>query len=98
MLKSNFVEDIFVSFCDLDIPLLGIDSQATESFYNLVIVGKSLTQNQGNFLVKILKKYATEAKVRGLDYSTAIISPQWKSNFRVLDLSRKIHVEQDEHG
>ena len=98
MLKSNFVEDIFISFFNLDIPLLGIDSQATESFYNLVIVGKSLTQNQGNFLVKILKKYATEAKVRGLDYSTAIISPQWKSNFRVLDLSRKIHVEQDEHG
>jgi len=88
MLQSNFVEDIFIEFYSLAILLQKQDQQPAESFYNLIIGQKLFTQNQANFLVKILKKYQPEAFLQGLDYSTQLKNPVWKNTFRVLDLEK----------
>lgn len=102
MLKSHYVEDIFVDFMDYCerqvIQLSHQDLTAANSFYNVISAGNQLTKNQGNFIIKILQKYRMFAKMAGLDYSTALDDPKWKKSFRVLDLSKRAYVEKDEEG
>ncbi len=102
MLKSRYVEDLFLEFKDLcdrkNIALHHQDDLAAASFYNVLTNGNQLTKNQGNFIIKILQKYRMFAKMAGLDFEDALDNPQWKTNFRVLDLTKKISVEKDEQG
>ncbi len=99
MLKSHYVEDIFIDFmdhCDGQvIQLSHQDLMAANSFQNVISAGNQLTKNQGNFIIKILQKYRMFAKMAGLDYTSAIDTPQWKRSFRVLDLSKRAYVEKD---
>ena len=102
MLSSHFIEDIFVKFYD-QATLTGLDLQqqdqsAASSFYYVIVGDKELTQNQANFLLKLLQKYKIAALSLGLDYRDALQNPQWKKPFRVLDLSKKIFVEKDDKG
>lgn len=102
MLKSVYIEDIFVDFFEASsaygIPLQAQDQSAANSFYYVLAGGKELTQNQANFLLKILQKYKTLSLTAGLDYRAELQNPQWKKPFRVLDFSKKIFVEKDEQG
>ena len=102
MLKSSFVEDIFIEFVSLcdhkQLTLQHTDLLACESFERVITNGQALTKNQANFIIKILQKYKILSKMAGLDYSLLIENPEWKTNFRVLDLSKKISVEKDEAG
>lgn len=102
MFKSSFVEDIFIDFVSLcdhrQIVLLHTDLLACESFEKVITNGQALTKNQANFIIKILEKYKFLSKMAGLDYGLLIANPQWKADFRILDLSRKIFVEKDEAG
>ncbi len=102
MLKSHYVEDIFVDFMDhcerQVIQLSHQDLTAANSFYNVISAGNQLTKNQGNFIIKILQKYRMFAKMAGLDYATAIDTPEWKRSFRVLDLSKRAYIEKDDEG
>jgi hypothetical protein len=102
MLPSQYVEDIFLQFYDLavidQILLQAQDNGACSSFYSAIIQGKELTQNQANFILKLLSKYQSSLKKSGLDYSDALQNPQWRTSFRILDLSKKIFVEKDDTG
>lgn len=102
MLKSRYIEDIFTAFVDLcdnrKVTLTGQDWSAVQSFSHTILANNQLTKNQANFIIKILQKYRMFAKNAGLDYSTEITNPLWKNSFRVLDLSKKISVEQDSDG
>lgn len=102
MLNSTFVEDIFIEFYQtMYSDLMNDPSQdhsAASSFYKILADGKELTQNQANFLLKILKKYNHLSKLRGLDYEDLISTPMWKHPFRVIDLSKKIFVEKSDSG
>lgn len=102
MLPSQYVEDIFLQFYDLvvidQIPIQPQDSGACSSFYSVIIQNKELTQNQANFMLKLLAKYQSWLKKSGLDYSDALQNPQWRTSFRILDLSKKIFVERDDTG
>jgi hypothetical protein len=102
MLKSVYIEDIFVDFFEASsaygIPLQAQDQSAANSFYHVLAAGKELTQNQANFLLKILQKYKTLSLTAGLDYRAELQNPKWKKPFRVLDFSKKIFVEKDEQG
>jgi hypothetical protein len=69
-----------------------------ESFYLKIINKEPLTQNQANFLLKLLEKYKTIAAMAGLDYANTLSAVQWRQPFRVLDLSKKIFVEKDDKG
>ena len=98
MLPSQYVEDIFLQFYDLaaidQIVLQPQDHTACSSFYSAIIQGKELTQNQANFILKLLSKYQSSLKKSSLDYTDALQNPQWRTSFRILDLSKKIFVEK----
>ena len=102
MLPSQYVEDIFLQFYDLaaidQIVLQPQDHTACSSFYSVIIQGKELTQNQANFILKLLSKYQSSLKKSSLDYTDALQNPQWRTSFRILDLSKKIFVEKDNTG
>lgn len=102
MLKSVFIEDIFIDFCDLvsqrSVMVQPQDSSAIMSFHRALTQGSGVTQNQANYMIKILQKYKNQAKSLGYDYVAALELPQWKNNFRVLDLSRKIFAELDDNN
>lgn len=95
----KYIEDIFVNFYDAASHLIkGQDSIASESFYNIVVTGKDLTQPQSRYLLKILEKYKLNALHIGIDYSDDLASPVWKRSFRTVDLTRRIYVEVDDAG
>jgi hypothetical protein len=102
MLKSHYIEDVFVEFVDLcysrNIIPQHQDLSAATSFYNVITTANQLTKNQANFLLKILQKYKNFSKMAGLDYSSVIDNPQWKNSFRILDLSKRAYIEKDEEG
>jgi hypothetical protein len=102
MLTSVYAEDLFESFYELchseNLPCQQQDLAPMDSFYLKILNQEPLTQNQANFLLKLLEKYKTIAAMAGLDYTTALSSIQWKQPFRVLDLSKKIYVNKDNKG
>ena len=97
-----YIEDIFVEFYETvitrGINLQQQDQSAANSFYYVIDGGKELTQNQANFLLKILQKYKMMMLSAGLDYRDALLEPKWKKEFRVLDFSKKVFVEKDTTG
>ena len=102
MTRSTYIEDIFVDFFDLCSGSKGIiqpkDFSPCQNFYDHILQGSSLTPNQGNYLLKILSKYKTVVKKFGLDFDDLVENPVWKQPFRIVDLTRKVFVEQTETG
>jgi len=102
MLTSVYAEDLFESFYELyhkeNLPCQQQDLSPMESFYLKIINGEPLTQNQANFLLKLLEKYKTISAMAGLDYANILSTVQWRQPFRVLDLSKKIYVDKDDKG
>ncbi len=101
MSASLYIEEIFESFYQLVIDqkllIKHQDLTATYSFYDYCAEeDKQLTQNQANYLLKILSRYQNESKNLGLDYSIALENPKWKKIFRTIDLSKKVYVEVDQ--
>jgi len=102
MNKLVFIEDIFLKFVDTieeNIQILQkSDRSAVISFYNTLIVGNKITANQASYILRILEKYKQPSIVLGFDFSNEIIDPVWKNDFRVIDMSRKVWVEEDNDG
>jgi hypothetical protein len=102
MLSSRYIEDIFIEFYNLAMidewPIQPQDITAAGSFYSVMVQGKELTQNQANFILKLLAKYQNYAIRSSLDYQELIKVPEWKHPFRILDLNKKIFVEKDNNG
>jgi hypothetical protein len=102
MLSSRYIEDAFIQFYNLAMidewPMQIQDMTAAGSFYSVIVQGKELTQNQANFILKLMAKYQAVALRSSLDYQELLKTPEWKHPFRVLDLSKKIFVEKDSDG
>jgi hypothetical protein len=102
MLSSQYIEDAFIKFYDLAMidewPMQVQDMTAAGSFYSVIVQGKELTQNQANFILKLMAKYQAVALRSSFDYRDLLKNPQWKHPFRILDLSKKIFVEKDTDG
>lgn len=100
MLKSHFIEDIFLEFIEFAesnlISLHHQDRSAATNFYNVIASGKALTENQASYILKILEKNKNVFDSAGFDYKQYTIEPKWKNAFRIIDLSKKIFVETDE--
>ncbi len=102
MSKSPYIEDIFNEFYLLTATQrLLVSKQDLTATYSLqeycINDERYLTLNQGNYLLKILSRYQDESAQLGLDYKNNLISPVWKKNFRTLDLSKRVFVEQDKN-
>ena len=98
MNKIFFIEDILFEFCHLH-SMHGFVAVHNEfrtliNFQNIIENNEQLTQSQGNLLIKLLKKYQSIAKRYNFDYEKEIEAPQWRTTFRVLDLTRKIFLSK----
>jgi hypothetical protein len=103
MLSSNFIEDIYVEFFEQIVynNITGVvshDFNPAFNFYQLLLDNKPPTQAQADYIIRILTKYLNLAKSQNLDYSAALAKPEWKQQFRVIDQSKRVHVEKDELG
>ena len=101
MVQSRYIEEVFISFYTL-ITRAGVgiqhqDSNACDSFYQVILNGENFTQNQANFLLRILDKYKIVMLKHGLDYQEDLKTPIWKKSFRVLDTAKRIWVEKSEN-
>lgn len=99
-MQKSYIEDILLEFALLtfkhSIPIQTQDQSALDSFYDLLIQDKELTENQQKYILKILEKYKVFAINYGLDYSEQVSNPQWKKPTRLIDKSKKVWVEENE--
>lgn len=97
MLSSEFAEDLFVEFYKFvnqaKISIQHQDYSPVLSFFEKISQQQELTKNQANFLVKLLDKYKNICAVAGFDYRDRLQNLQWRNTFRVLDLSKRIYIE-----
>jgi hypothetical protein len=102
MISSVFAEDLFQVFYELaearTLPIQHQDYSPMHSFYIKIIKGEQLTQNQANYVLKLLEKYKTISAVNGFDYAVHLPTLSWKTPFRILDLSKKIYIEKNKDG
>jgi len=102
MPNINCIEDLFVVFFDQARKngqiLNYIDETASHSFYDNILSGNSLTKNQGNYIIKILKKHKTFMHMLNYDLDLLLDTLPWKREFRVIDNSKKVTIEADEDG
>lgn len=98
MLSSPFAEDLFISFYDFlskkKLPIQQQDIGPIYSFYEKISLNSELTKNQANFIIKLLEKYKNISAMAGFDYRPMLDNLSWRTNFRILDLSKKIYVEK----
>lgn len=102
MSSTEYAEDVFLSFYKLitrnQIQIQSQDFNPIQSFYDTIITDGELTENQANFLLKILSKYKNQAIAVGVDYSTPLKNVRWRKTFRVLDLSKKIYIDSSNNS
>jgi hypothetical protein len=101
-MNDIFIEDLFCHFFEeigkKNISLDSIDYNAGMSFYLLLCKGDAVTENQSKFILKILSKYKNNLFAVGFDYTNILQNPKWKKPFRVIDTSKKVFLETDEHN
>ena len=97
MLTSRYIEDIFIAMVDtIESNHLGMqyqDRSAAYSFYQNILDGRSFTEKQGAYVLKLLNKYRNVCKPH-IDYEALIELPVWKQPFRVLDQSKQVWIEK----
>lgn len=102
MLKSNYVEDIFIEFYYRFLNLISLTStqelDALHSFYELCLSQKPLTEKQAAYMITLMKKYKHDICDKDFDYINAVTSPTFKNPFRVIDNNKKIHIEKTIDG
>lgn len=100
MLNSVYAEDIFMNFHDriimADLSVQQQDYSPIISFGQKIYTNEQLTQNQANYIIKILEKYKNVSAAAGYDYKNYLGNLQWKTPFRVLDLTKRIYVTAEE--
>jgi hypothetical protein len=100
MTQKIYVEDVFVDFFKhiTDISaVLDNDYKALSDFYDKLSFGEDLTQNQGKYLLGLISRYRSYS-LCSYDIESILKNPIWKNNFRVIDYTKKISVEEDENG
>lgn len=102
MLSSVFAEDVFLLFYSLvqsgRLDVQHQDFSPILSFHTKIEDGSQLTQNQANYILKILEKYKNLSALAGIDYRDSLQKLEWKQPFRILDLGKRIYVEKTKEG
>jgi len=102
MSNHLYIEDAYVDFYSQvmygKIPLQYQDRQPCDNFFNIITEKKQLTENQGRFILKILEKYKKFSSNLNLQYQHLLDDPKWRNAFRVIDTSKRIYIEKDDHN
>jgi len=100
MSNHEFIEDIFLEFWTRYSQKfnrnLDPDYSIYENFYFYCLDEKPLTDKQGKFIVRILKKFEASICDHQFNYRDNLVFPKFKKPFRPIDLSKKIFVDIDE--
>lgn len=100
MSEISYIEDVYLKFSNIILRnYFLIDSRdisAINNFYIKITNDEALTDSQGRYILKLLKKYQLTLKKHGLDYTSELENPKWKKEFRILDLSKKVYIETDD--
>lgn len=98
-MSEKYIEEIFIEFYDSVIfhksLVQNSDRSPLVSFYNILIQGQRVTASQGKFIINLLVKYKN---VFPTIIPDDVEQCSWEKEFRTIDTSRKVFVEQDEHG
>jgi hypothetical protein len=101
-MNGLFVEEILKKLVEEHLEYSSVvksqDYLILTSFHAILLRGDTLTRSQGILLLKLLTQYKDWALQQGFDYSAYLTDPRWKSQFRSLDLTKKISVEVDDRG
>lgn len=93
----RYIEDIFIDFYSLvslgKISVQWHDSTPIDSFAETISAGNNLTKSQSLYVLRLLSKYKNQVAACGIDYESDLVNPVWKKSFRVIDTSKRIHVE-----
>lgn len=99
MSVNLFVEDVYLEFSQLILTnhflIDSRDIAAINSFHIKISNDIALTEAQGRYILKLLKKYQFTMKKAGLDYEEFLKKPQWKKEFRILDLGKRVYIDTD---
>lgn len=99
MKKIDYIEDALTEIVDLfmwnNTDVSWQDQTILSSLNSSLKRNGSLTKKQGFLLLKILDRCQPIIK-NDLDLESVLSNPQWKNNFRKLDLTKSIFIEQDE--
>ena len=95
-----YTEDAFILFYNSVyagvLPLDRKDHSAILSFRNILSGGDLLTENQGKFVVKLLKKYRYLWTNIPNGVEEVIENPKWRQEFRKIDLTKEVFVETED--
>jgi hypothetical protein len=98
MAQIEYVEDALSELLSLDIwteiEISWQDHTILTSLNNAVETDGSLTKKQSFLLLKILSRYQNSTNGK-IDLISILAAPKWRSNFRKLDYSKSICIEQD---
>jgi hypothetical protein len=99
MKNSIYIEDIFLNAMNImshnQLGMQHQDRSAAYSFVNTLMNGDSITQNQANYILRILNKYKNSIKPY-YDYQDYLTTPAWRKPFRVIDNTKKIWIDISE--
>lgn len=100
MTEKTFIEDIFVDFYLTmgNYYFIGNnnDFKIIKNFYSILVNGDLLTSGQASLMIKILKKYSNLLRSISENYETSLENPRWKNQFRVIDLSKKVFIKNNQ--
>jgi len=100
MTQKIFVENIIIEFSSLviqgQLAISESEYNALMNFYQIAISDEQFTLKQRNYVLVILSKYSGVCKSLGLDYTSTLISPEWKHGIRVIDNTKLVWVEEIE--
>lgn len=102
MLKSLYIEDIFIEFFKVitaaNIAVPQNEYMACHKFYDICTSDEQLTEKQANYIITLLKKYKSKVVDSNFDYSDALSDPKYKKQFRIIDETRKVWIDKDDTG
>ena len=101
MLKSHYIEDIFITFYSKLISgnfVSDTDLKACDSFFKLCTENKPLTEKQSSYMIMLMKKHRNSIISSEFDYVNELENPIFKHSFRVVDHQRRAYIEKDKEG
>jgi len=97
-----YFEDIFLKFYDAvkhDIRFWPRTEQnAILNFYRIISSNNQLTEKQANFVIRLIEKYKDVSSLNKYTVDDLLENAVWKYEFRTIDYSKKVFVEETEDG